>query len=585
MLRVPVWALCAFLASFSVLFAQEAKQGRKVALLVGINDYSKAGLGNLKCAERDVTDLREVLVNKLGYDKQDVYLMTEKEAFEAKNKELFPLGENIRHNLKGLVEDLAKEDTVFIAFSGHGVHLKALKEKGLHFCPADTNLEKPETLLSISEIYAQLKNHCKAELKILIMDACRNDPSDGRAASNEKLESVTRPLIPKPEGGIVAFFSCSEGQKAFENEKVGHGFFTDSLLRGLSGEAADKEGEITLALLENYLQKDVPTTVKREKGLTVRQIPERLGELRGRGLLTKLAVPTPKKELSGVEKKEPKPGEEREFELAKGVKMKFCWIPAGEAQLGSPKAEQDYITKTFFEGQRPEFLDTETEAVRGKFKTNGFWLGKYEVTQEQWEALMGSNPSLFKGAKLPVENLGWNDCVQYLNKVSEKLVLPLRYEVSTRTESGRFPFTTVKVKQESRGMRLPHENEWEYACRGGFQNSRVFYWENEAAGTKANYAGSVPFRATMKEDYLRKTAEVGSYETKIRHPWGLCDMHGNVHEWCENLYSEARSERVVRGGSWSSPSYLCRSAFRNGEPPIFGGNPVGLGFRVCLDSD
>ncbi|HEV3384799.1 MAG TPA: SUMF1/EgtB/PvdO family nonheme iron enzyme, partial [Gemmata sp.] len=95
--------------------------------------------------------------------------------------------------------------------------------------------------------------------------------------------------------------------------------------------------------------------------------------------------------------KEPKASEEREFEIANGVKMVFCWIPAGEAQLGSPKEKQDYLTKTYFIGKQPDFLDDETEFKRGKHKTQGFWLGKYPVTQGEWKAVMGNNPSYFDG--------------------------------------------------------------------------------------------------------------------------------------------------------------------------------------------
>jgi formylglycine-generating enzyme required for sulfatase activity len=87
-----------------------------------------------------------------------------------------------------------------------------------------------------------------------------------------------------------------------------------------------------------------------------------------------------------------KAGEEQKFEIAKDVFMKFCWIPSGEAQLGAPREELDYITKTFYKGTRPAYLDSQTEANRGKFKTKGFWLGKYTVTQAEWEAVMGGNP-------------------------------------------------------------------------------------------------------------------------------------------------------------------------------------------------
>ena len=582
MSRFCVYALGAVLVLTSQLLAQVPKSGQKVAVLVGINDYSNTKLRNLKCAEKDATDLREVLLTKLRYDKRDVYLMTKTEGFDAKNDSLFPTGKNIRANLKGLLEDLRKEDTVLIAFSGHGVHLKALKAKGLHFCPSDTNLDKPETLISISEIYAQLKDHCQAELKILVMDACRNDPSDGRAGSDEKLESVTRPLIPKPEGGTVAFFSCSEGQKAFENEKVGRGFFTDSLIRGLSGEAANKEGEVTIPLLEEFLQKDVTATVKRDKGLTTRQIPERLGDLRGRVLVAKIEASetTPKtapmgspekKDLLGLtEKKEPKAGEEREFEIFKGVRMKFCWVPAGEAQLGSPKAERASVMKRLVElkfakeGEEPEWLKSEAEEVRGKFTTKGFWLGKYEVTQEQWKKVMGNEPSHFKGAQLPVETVSWKDCQKFIEKCQ---------------------VAGLKVK-------LPHEDEWEYACRGGRGNKQAFYWGDTLNGDKANCAktlyhnarkGALMQKLPRMKESDPKTTEVGSYESKAKHPWSLCDRHGNVWEWCDNLHSKEGTTRVLRGGSWVVNPFGCRAAYRFGYSPVNRGN--GFGFRVCLASD
>jgi formylglycine-generating enzyme required for sulfatase activity len=95
---------------------------------------------------------------------------------------------------------------------------------------------------------------------------------------------------------------------------------------------------------------------------------------------------------------DPKPGEEREFEIAKGVKMKFCWIPAGEAQLGSPKSERDAVMKQLVEakivrvGEVPDWLASEAEEKRGKFHTKGFWLAKYPVTQGEYEAVVGKNP-------------------------------------------------------------------------------------------------------------------------------------------------------------------------------------------------
>ncbi len=246
-------------------------------------------------------------------------------------------------------------------------------------------------------------------------------------------------------------------------------------------------------------------------------------------------------------------GEEREFEIAKGLQMKFCWIPAGEAQLGSPKEEQDYVTKTFYDGERPEFLDAEMESVRGIHKSNGFWLGKYPVTQTQWKSVMGNNPSSFKGDNLPVENVSWNDCYDFIDECS---VSGLK-------------------------LQLPHEDQWEYACRGGKGNKQAFYWGNELNGDKANCNGTVPYGTNKKGDYLHKTTKVGSYEKVDPHPWGLCDMIGNVWEWCENLHNSEDSNRVIRGGSWGSSARFCRSSFRFGNDPTGRGGYLGFRLIIC----
>ncbi len=249
----------------------------------------------------------------------------------------------------------------------------------------------------------------------------------------------------------------------------------------------------------------------------------------------------------------PDDGEEREFKIFDGVNMKFCWIPAGEAQLGSPEEEQDYIVKTFYNKERPEVLDTETEFVRGKFKTQGFWLARYEVTQFQWESVMGKNPSYFKGGNLPVETVGWNDCQDFIKKCNVS----------------------------SLNVQLPHEDQWEYACRGGRGNKQAFYWGNELNGDKANCCGDSPYGTDKKGDWLKRTSEVGSYEKVAPHPWGLCDMHGNVWEWCNNLYRSGDSLRVSRGGSWDNLSRNCRLSSRDWHHPWYRSSVLGFRLIIC----
>ena len=265
-----------------------------------------------------------------------------------------------------------------------------------------------------------------------------------------------------------------------------------------------------------------------------------------------------------VEKNDPKPGEERSYEIADGVKMVFCWIPAGEAQLGSPKEEKVRSTD-------------EDEAVRGKYQTKGFWLAKYPVTQQEYEAVIGKNPSYFipsqeqvkkdgitDAKRFPVENVSWDDTQEYLKKLN-----------------GRGG--VVKVFGTAGTFVLPHEDAWEYAYRGGKGNKQAFYWGDTLNGDKANCNGNYPYGTATTGAYLQRTTIVGSYETKAPHPWKLCDMSGNVYQWCDNLYSSEHNFRIVRGGAWFDISRNCRGANRVRHVP--GNRNDYSGFRVCLRLD
>jgi formylglycine-generating enzyme required for sulfatase activity len=274
------------------------------------------------------------------------------------------------------------------------------------------------------------------------------------------------------------------------------------------------------------------------------------------------------------DKKTPRPGEERSLEIAEGVKMVFCWVPAGTAQLGSPKAERDQVLRGFPEGGAT-WLAAEAEEVRGKYTTKGFWLAKYPVTQEQWKAVMGDNPSHFDGkrdnkakgldtSRFPVEMVSWDDCQKFVEKVNKRL-------------AGKGLGGKGKVT-------LPHEDEWEYACRGGKGNKRPFYWGDSLNGKEANCCGdSDPYGTKTKGPNLERTTTVGSYEKAAPHPWGLCDMAGNVWQWCENLHQKDSTRRVFRGGSWSSQATSCRAASRASRLP--GSREKDNGLRLAFRLD
>ena len=165
------------------------------------------------------------------------------------------------------------------------------------------------------------------------------------------------------------------------------------------------------------------------------------------------------------------------------------------------------------------------------------WLGRYPVTQEQYQAIIGSNPSNFKGPKRPVEQVNWNEAQAFCQKLQEKF-------------GGTFG--------------LPQEAIWEKACRAGTST-------NYNNGTDNNL-GEVGW---YDQNSGSETHEVGG---KRPNAWGFYDMHGNVWEWCEDWYSSG-SSRVIRGGSWCYSSGDCTSSYRDRSSPGYRNNVFG--FRVC----
>ena len=196
-------------------------------------------------------------------------------------------------------------------------------------------------------------------------------------------------------------------------------------------------------------------------------------------------------------------------------------------------------------------------------KVNGFWIGKYEVTQAQWEAIMGNTPSYFKGADYPVESVSWNDAQEFLRKLN---ATPSQSPLNQGGQRGVF--------------RLPSEAEWEYAARTGTQTAYSFGDEpsqlNNYAWHSANSGG--------------KTHSVGQ---KQPNKFGLYDMHGNVWEWVADTYHKnykgapkdgsawvsGGSFRVLRGGSWNFAPRHVRSADRNYNDPALRYGYIG--FRVA----
>jgi len=258
--------------------------------------------------------------------------------------------------------------------------------------------------------------------------------------------------------------------------------------------------------------------------------------------------------------------QEKAVDLGNGVRLEMVLITAGEFLMGSPKEEiWNWIAWAERMGVVNPRSRIEREAQHRVRITRPFYLGKYPVTQEQWQAVMGNNPSNFKGPQNPVEEVSWADCEQFLDKLNANV--------------GRGKFS------------LPSEAQWEYACRAGSTTVYCFGDDEPRLGDYAWY----------DENSGKMTHPAGK---KKPNAWGLYDMHGNVWEWCQDwywdwgddlyhpgYYAESpiddpagpagpayRPFRVVRGGSWTYPAGCCRSANRSYFEP--GLRRSYLGFRI-----
>ncbi len=234
----------------------------------------------------------------------------------------------------------------------------------------------------------------------------------------------------------------------------------------------------------------------------------------------------------------------------------FVWIEGGTYLMGSPETENWRIN----------------DEAQHKVTISGFWMNPYEVTQAEYEHLMGVNPSNFKGDNLPVESVSWMDAVRFCNAMSTKAGLTPAYVIDGET---------VTWERSADGYRLPTEAEWEYACRAG--TTTPFNTIHATGPEEANYYGHYPYEIeenyfddsvleTRPGRYRQTTVDVTSFAPN---PWGLYNMHGNVNEWCWDLYgaydltntvdptgAETGTRRVYRGGGWNDFGKNLRSAYR-----------------------
>ncbi len=246
------------------------------------------------------------------------------------------------------------------------------------------------------------------------------------------------------------------------------------------------------------------------------------------------------------------------------LKMKLCWCPPGSFRMGSERDE-------------PERRDDEGPV--NVTLSRGFWMGKHEVTQSQWQMVMGTTVEHqeTKGTYRGLAGTGPDHAMYFVNHTEAEEFC--RKLTENERRAGR-----LSAFWE---YRLPTEAQWEYACRAGTTTATAF--GDQLSSLNANFNGDLPYNKAAKGPNLREVTPVGRYRPN---PWGLYDMHGNVREWCRDGYAEqltagvdplgpsGASARVLRDGSWYLPGGNCRSSSRSSIAP--GYRDSSLGFRAAL---
>jgi formylglycine-generating enzyme required for sulfatase activity len=467
-----------------------------------------------------------------------------------------------------MLDAVGKHDLILIALAGHGLQPTGSTEQ--FFCPFDANPDKKANLLSLAKLSSDMQAS-GAGTKLLLVDACRNDPDPGRGRSGVEGNLYS---LPPRASNFMAMFSCSAGQKAYETDKAGggHGVFFHHVIEGLQGKAViGDEKDVTWDLLSLYVKRRVPASVKEWIGKEKEQRVHAVANV-DRESVVLVAL----EKLSRIELKPPSSDPKRDRLIGNkgvmtdGVGVKLALIPAGEFLMGSAT----------------EMLGV--EGGRGHRRTRitkDYYIGVTEVTQAQWTAVMATRP--WRG-----QEFSPNGDDYPATDVSDEEAMEFCRRLSVR-EGARY--------------RLPTEAEWEYACRAGSTSNFCYGDSEERLGEYAWWGAFRPNAVVDPEPFPRKVG------LKRPNAFGLYDMHGNVSEWCSDWYKpgdypdsiavdpqgpsegvkrmvfikpegEERPMRVQRGGAYVFDVPFWFASFsRNASASGPGSGTGSTGFRVVRE--
>jgi len=516
---------------------------QKYALVIGNANYVNAA--KLKNPVNDANDMAAVLKG-LGFSVDIVLNGTQEQMVNAVMR--------LKQKLS-----VSKNSYGFLFYAGHGVQSNGEN----YLIPVNADIPGENFLrnrtVSLQEMLDEI-NDAGNEFNVIVVDACRDNPFSWKRSGSRGL-SV---LFQQPADSII-IFSTVAGSIANDGEGR-NGLFTSHLLNNLK--------QSDLEVMEVFRR--TGADVSRASGN--QQRPAVYSQFYGTAYLGKkkqaAATPKPLPAPAAVPAPAPAPAV-RTLPVSTMVR-----IQAGTFIMGSPTIE-------------PERGSNE---IQHQIMINSFYIGNYEVTQKEYQEIMGKNPSNFKGDNLPVENVNWFDAIEYCNKRSQKEGLTPAYtinknQIDPNNKTDDKIKWTITWNKNANGYRLPTEAEWEYACRAGM--TMPFSTGSNITTSQANYNGDNPYNNNTMGEYRQKTTEVGSFPPNA---WGLYDMHGNVFEWCWDWYGNYSNEvqndpvgavagtrRVRRGGYWGSDGDELRSAYRGYASPYYW--DYTNGFRVARSSN
>lgn len=559
-MRKAAMVFLIFWVTLSFSFAQEGQKGIRIketkdnagkrwAICIGINDYEDNTILDLKKARNDAKELGKVLKQHGQFDR--VYVMTDD--LDAR-KGNYPKLRNIKNKLKYLKGFIEPEDLVLFSFSGHGI----ADSNGRGFLvTADSYSEELfASSLEIKTVIQWLKN-LKVKKSLLLLDACRETFQVNKGINTDGLKAER---FEQAEVAAV-FYATRSGWFSYEDTDGNFGVFSRYIIEGLKGEAdntqiaGNEDGIVTFSELASYVETGVSDWAL-DKGKKQRPYTGIFGEKYGDLALS--AYENKPADVKAVESKGWRVYINNkgfwEAEYKDGIVL--VYIPPGEFTMGSNDGEDD-------------------EKLSHKVTLDGYWMGKYEVTFEQYDKYCeeaGKTKPDDRGwgrEKRPVINVSWTDANEYCKWFSQKIGLKFKLPTEAQWE---------KSARGINGYKYP------WGDHGPYYNGK--WYANHAANDSWDKRG---------DDGFEYTAPVGSFSLG-ESPYGLMDMAGNVWEWCNDWYAgdyykksleknpkgpESGTYHVVRGGSWLGDARLLRCASRDFDRPSY--RSYLRGFRLSQE--